>query len=254
MSVLCFSMDFKLNENETKSTLEATNTAYNSWVLVNDYFSWEKELKNHRDQSSKGEIANAVFLFAKWYSLSWSEAKSMLREKIIAYEEKYCREREALLTGAKLTARSMEWIDILDHVTAGNFVWSMTTARYDYKRPDSYPSLRASMSVVGNEEFADTLSKPISATQVVIVERLSETACSLDPNTPNYGDASKDDKIIRESRTPILVGSLDTYEEVSGTLTLHKRGTDSILGFFRTILLLAVNAVEGRQKFSNRWS
>lgn len=216
MSLLCFSMDFKLNENEIKSTLDVTIAAYNAWVLVNDYFSWEKELENHQNQSSEGEIASAVFLFAKWYSLSWPDAKAMLRENIIAYEEKYCREKETLLAGAKLTARSREWIDILDHVTAGNFVWSMTTARYDDKRPDAYPSLRASMSVSGNDESADTLSKPISSTQAVLVKMHSETACSEDPDTPSYKHASEDENISTEPGKLILVGSLDTYEEVSG--------------------------------------
>ncbi|KAM0537616.1 hypothetical protein ACHAO7_012276 [Fusarium culmorum] len=39
MSLLCFSMDFKLTPEEEKQTSAITSAVIDSWVLVNDYFS-----------------------------------------------------------------------------------------------------------------------------------------------------------------------------------------------------------------------
>ena len=42
MSLLCFSMDLHRTREEVAATAEMTDMAYGAWVLVNDYFSWEK--------------------------------------------------------------------------------------------------------------------------------------------------------------------------------------------------------------------
>jgi ophiobolin F synthase len=222
MSILRFSMNLRLDEDEIKSTLEATTAAYNSWVLVNDYFSWEKEFDNYQNQSAKGDIASAVYLFAKWDSLSFSEAKLMVREKIIAYEEQYRTTKEALLAQGKLTARSMIWLDCLDCVTAGNFVWSMSTPRYDRKRPNAYPSLLASMSAVGKDKSAYTLASPISSTQGVVTENFSETACSPTPEIASFNHVKTNGVIMDESKNTIAIRSLHNYEDVSQTMTQYK--------------------------------
>lgn len=38
MSLLCFSMNFSLSDDETAETMALTTAAYDAWVLVNDYF------------------------------------------------------------------------------------------------------------------------------------------------------------------------------------------------------------------------
>lgn len=54
----------------------------------------------------------------------------MLRKDILAREHKYCRLKEDFLSGGAVTEMTRQWLELLDNVTAGNFAWSMTTARY----------------------------------------------------------------------------------------------------------------------------
>lgn len=172
MSLLCFSMDFTLNDEEEEKTLALTWAAYDAWVLVNDYFSWEKEWKNHEANGGKGMIANAIFLFMKWYSVDAEEGKKMLRKEILAREEKYCKAKDDFLASADATDKTTEWLELLDLVTAGNFAWSMTTARYRFGAEDSYPALRATCSETADSGITDSLGSPISLNAATMADKI----------------------------------------------------------------------------------
>ncbi|CAI6340763.1 unnamed protein product [Periconia digitata] len=174
MSLLCFSMDFKLNKEEEKKTAAITQAAYDAWVLVNDYFSWEKEWSNHVSNGGDGVIANAVFLFMRWYSIDAEASKVMLRKEIVAREEMYCREKEAFLASGEVTEKTSQWLELLDLVTAGNFVWSMTTARYRLGAEDVYPRLRAECSESPDTGPAGSLGCPISVSAAIMADRIDD--------------------------------------------------------------------------------
>lgn len=140
---MCFSMDFYLTPEETEQTSSITSAAYDAWVLVNDYFSWEKEYKNYQANGSTGQIVSAVFLFMKWHDIGPTTAKKMLRGEIIAREKRYCQLKAEYFARGNVTDRIIKWFELLDVVTAGNFAWSMTTARYHDDVEDAYPGLRA---------------------------------------------------------------------------------------------------------------
>ena len=135
-------MDFALTKDEEQRTSVVTNAAYNAWVLVNDYFSWEKEVLNYEANGSTGEVVSAIFLFMKWRSIDAREAKRMLRAEIMHREQIYCDLKADMSRGETLTEKVKDWFKLLDLVTAGNFAWSMTTARYNLDEEDSYPALR----------------------------------------------------------------------------------------------------------------
>ncbi|KAJ5523607.1 terpenoid synthase [Penicillium frequentans] len=198
-------MDFKLTEAEVEQTSAVTSAAYDAWVLVNDYFSWEKELQNNQANGGVGEIVNAVFLFMKWYDVDWKQAKSMLRSEIVNREKKYCQERADLLARGKTIGKIQDWFLFLDLVTAGNFAWSMTTARYDLSAIDAYPALRIARQNVECSNPADSLSLPISRTG------MENTKKNLDGGSiapTNNGHAN--DKVSGGISTD--VPKLDQYE------------------------------------------
>ncbi|XXH01034.1 hypothetical protein Hte_007385 [Hypoxylon texense] len=172
MSLLCFSMDFALDAEEEEKTSAVTWAAYDAWVLVNDYFSWEKELINHRANDGNGMIANAIFLFKKWYSVDAEEGKKMLRKEILAREDKYCKAKDDFLASGDVTSKTTQWLELLDLVTAGNFVWSMTTARYRLGAEDSYPSLRTAYSKSADAGIPDSLGSPISLNAAKMADRI----------------------------------------------------------------------------------
>lgn len=186
MSLLCFSMNFALSADETAETLALTHAAYDAWVLVNDYFSWDKEWRNHQANGSTGVIASAMFLYMKWYSVDADEARRLLRSEIISREERYCQAKEDFLARGKLTEKTIQWLDLLDLVTAGNFAWSMTTARYHQSAEDGYPSLRTKHHELLTDPAADSLNKPISQS----AEDLANSAM-----LPSSGPGSRNDSM-----------------------------------------------------------
>lgn len=200
-------MDFKLTEAEIEQTSVVTSAAYDAWVLVNDYFSWEKELQNNQANGGSGEIVNAVFLFMKWYDVDWKEAKSMLRSEIVNREKRYCQEKADLLARGKITDKIQDWFLLLDLVTAGNFAWSMTTARYDSSAIDAYPALRIAHENVECSNPADSLSLPISRSGM---ENTKENLGGGSAAPTNNGHAN--DKVIGGISTD--VPQIDQYESV----------------------------------------
>lgn len=172
MSLLCFSMDVYLDAEEEEKTSAITWMAYDAWVLVNDYFSWEKEWNNHQANGGKGVIANAIFLFMKWYSIDAVEAKKMLRKEVMAREDKYCKAKDDFLASGDVTSKTTQWLELLDLVTAENFVWSMTTARYRLGAEDAYPSLRAACSETTDTGITDSLGSPISLNAAKMADKI----------------------------------------------------------------------------------
>ncbi|RBQ68210.1 hypothetical protein FVER14953_21058 [Fusarium verticillioides] len=160
MSLLCFSMDFKLTLEEEQKTADITSAVYDSWVLVNDYFSWEKEWSNYQSNGATGVIANSIFLFMKWHSIEKEEGKEMLRKEIISREDQYCSLKDEFLAKGAATEKTRQWLELLDLVTAGNFAWSMTTARYRAGAPDVYPALWKHCA--DKESDTESLGRPIS--------------------------------------------------------------------------------------------
>lgn len=239
-------MDFALSDDETAETMTLTKTAYDAWVLVNDYFSWDKEWKNHQANGSTGMIASAVFLYMKWYSVDAEQGRKLLRKEIIAREDKYCRAKDDFLARGKLTEKTIQWLDLLDLVTAGNFAWSMTTARYDHEAEDSYPTLRAKARESHTESSLDSLSDPISLSAARLTKnedfsgsrRRSMDAADSTPGSPQSCNDSmdlamptkvsettlvNDGRYNEEQSLPQIpwVPSLYSYEKVS--LPVQKR-------------------------------
>lgn len=228
MSLLCFSMDFKLTPEEEKKTADITSAAYDSWVLVNDYFSWEKEWSNYQSNGATGVIANSIFLFMKWHSIEKEEGKRMLRKEIVSREDKYCSLKDDFLAKGVATEKTRQWLELLDLVTAGNFAWSMTTARYRAGAPDVYPDLWKHCA--DKESDTESLGRPISVNakemadkiDVVLHDRkyLDPTAHEVRPEN-HQGKASDDrphvtnDNDVQKSQLG-QTWSIRQYEDVSG--------------------------------------
>lgn len=221
MSLLCFSMDFTLNKDEVEKTLSVTSSAYDAWVLVNDYFSWEKEWQNHQTGGRVGIIANAIFLFMRWYSVDATEGRRMLRKEILAREEKYCKEKETFLASGHATDRTSQWLKLLDHVTAGNFAWSMTTARYRLGGEDAYPALRAAHGESPESGIVDGLSQPISLNAANMAKKMD-----LVLKERKYMDTSTSEDTVGDSQ-PMLVDAhliqSNRDAELTHSLTVQAR-------------------------------
>ncbi|KAM0366670.1 hypothetical protein ACHAPK_008142 [Fusarium culmorum] len=96
----------------------------------------------------------------KWHSIEKEDGKKMLRKEIISCEEKYCSLKDKFLAKGAATEKTRQWLELLDLVTAGNFAWSMTTARYRAGAPDVYPALWKHYA--DKKSDTESLGRPIS--------------------------------------------------------------------------------------------
>ncbi|KAF5679617.1 terpenoid synthase [Fusarium heterosporum] len=208
MSLLCFSMNFKLSKDEEEKMDAITSAAYDAWVLVNDYFSWEKEWNNHQANGATGVIANAIFLFMDWYSIGREEGKKMLRKEIISRENRYCKLKEDFIAKGLATEKTRQWMELLDLVTAGNFVWSMTTARYRAGAEDC-----ADMS----EDDGKSLGRPISVNAEATADKIDVVLRDrpyLDPN--NKETSPEESEYISDDDQPRTVEKEDVQKSQLG--------------------------------------
>lgn len=222
-------MDFKLTKDEEQKTAAITSAAYDSWVLVNDYFSWEKEWDNFQANGSTGVIANSIFLFMRWYSLEREDARKMLRKEIVAREDKYCKLKEEFISRGAVTEKTRQWLELLDLVTAGNFAWSMTTARYRAGAEDAYPSLWLHCSNTSDPHGNESLARPISLNAADMADKIDTVLSDrryLDltrvikiKSKPEArgDDPQPPEEMTNFKRSQISQGwSILQYEEVSG--------------------------------------
>ncbi|KAI0126433.1 isoprenoid synthase domain-containing protein [Xylariales sp. AK1849] len=86
----------------------------------------------------------------------------MLRKEILAREDKYCKAKDDFRASGEMMSKTSQRLELLDLVTAGNFAWSMTTARYRLGGEDAYPALRAAHLLSEEPDAIDSLCHPIS--------------------------------------------------------------------------------------------
>lgn len=109
-----------------------------SIILTNDYFSWEKESLEENPR-----LMSAVALFMKWQSCSATEAKQLVKSKIIDLEEEYLAQKTAYLQkpGSRDTYPSVcRAFDLVEAIAAGLFLFDMTCPRYHCPGDNVYQS------------------------------------------------------------------------------------------------------------------
>ncbi|KAJ6018568.1 hypothetical protein N7522_000635 [Penicillium canescens] len=134
-----FAYKLELTEEEDQLVLPLTQLIMEVLTLHNDYYSWEKEDAFYRSSEDKLPMANAVTLYMRWYSLSPSDAKAAIRAKAIEKEEQYLLAKEEFLKRHVLPPpATVRWLEIIEHMVAGNLLWSLTCPRYHQKPNNQY--------------------------------------------------------------------------------------------------------------------
>ncbi|THC95565.1 hypothetical protein EYZ11_004937 [Aspergillus tanneri] len=132
-----FAYKLDLTEEEDELVLPLTQLIMEVLTLHNDYYSWEKEDAFYHSSEDKLPMANAVTLYMKWYSLSLEDAKAAIKAKAIEKEEKYLLAKEEFLSRDPPPATT-RWLEIMEHMVAGNLIWSLTCPRYHKKSSNQY--------------------------------------------------------------------------------------------------------------------
>lgn len=101
--------------------------------FVNDYLSWEKEIKQYEMSDGKMPLVNAVALLMQWNGQSAAEAKELLRQTCLDLDSEYFRLKEEYFKvhGDKISSNLRRWFDLFEVVISGNLWWLMMSYRHD---------------------------------------------------------------------------------------------------------------------------
>ncbi|KAK1478821.1 geranylgeranyl pyrophosphate synthase [Colletotrichum tamarilloi] len=127
--MLQFSLGISLSEAEHELVQPIIDAATEGLLLANDYFSWERELRELQSGQSK-RIVSAVELFARTMGLSVEDAKEAVKSRIIKSESDFCQRRDDLYTARpNISLKLRRWIDCAGLAVSGNHYWCSACPR-----------------------------------------------------------------------------------------------------------------------------
>ncbi|KAL8776198.1 MAG: hypothetical protein Q9203_006508 [Teloschistes exilis] len=131
-ALMRFVMGLQLTPEETKSMTKLEYNCSKQLSVINDIYSWEKELKaaqtGHREGSA---LCSAVKVVAEECNLNFDAAKrvlwAMAREWETTHDELAA---EVLAAPQGVSENLRRYIQGLEYQMSGNELWSKTTLRY----------------------------------------------------------------------------------------------------------------------------
>jgi hypothetical protein len=166
--------------------------AYAELCLVNDLFSWDKEYASHLKSSGDVPLVNAVHIVAVNQGLTHSAAKAVVMAEIRAHEERFCHLKEKYKSTSNPSKSVLDWLTLLEHSMAGNWVWSLRVPRYWKTERNPYKDHLETFGtnnvrvLAPPEQFFDSKTDTKSATQVRAVDLKKQSKCREYLGQPGY--------------------------------------------------------------------
>ncbi|KAJ0162043.1 Ophiobolin F synthase [Colletotrichum tanaceti] len=131
----CFGTGVRVSRAEKEKLRPATDLAKYAITVVNDLYSWPKEIKCHLETPGSSPPFNAVAVLMRHSGYSESEAFRALADKQAALEDEHLRLVEALRAreGGRLPENQERYVAILQQAVSGSELWSVFTTRYPSK-------------------------------------------------------------------------------------------------------------------------
>ncbi|KAM5464534.1 geranylgeranyl pyrophosphate synthetase [Microsporum ferrugineum] len=133
LDMWCFGLGIHLTREEKAKYSEVVNLALTSAALVDDYYSWPKEIKHHIETKHSKEPLNAVSILMRQYNCSEPEALAKLREEYISLQEKHLALFQKIERDEGLTETHRKYITAAQHAASGSEFCSIFTRRYPTK-------------------------------------------------------------------------------------------------------------------------
>ncbi|KAL8692057.1 MAG: hypothetical protein Q9218_002843 [Villophora microphyllina] len=131
-ALMRFSMGFQLTPEEAKSMTRLEYNCSKQISVVNDIYSWEKELKASKTGHREGAaLCSAVKVVAEETNLSYEAAKRVLWSMAREWENTHAELAAELLAAPEGVSQNVrKYIQGLEYQMSGNELWSRTTLRY----------------------------------------------------------------------------------------------------------------------------
>ena len=129
-------MNITLTEEETQSVSCSCYLAKLSAVLINDYFSYEKEKRALLHGSDLDVRRNSVTVLAREHSITVDGAKQVLVEKILAAEGEFRQLKRAFDASQPPTSKELQrYLSGMEMMMSGIFLSHTSSPRYHKLHP-----------------------------------------------------------------------------------------------------------------------
>lgn len=130
-------------------------------AIVNDLYSYEKEISARRDGSSQ-DLVNIVPVVQDVLSLPYEDASLEITFALLQQREKWmAQELDLLASDKRLDTSTWEFLRGIWICLAGNVVYSMTSARYG--GASARNAAQSLVETCGVSTLSDILAKPVTS-------------------------------------------------------------------------------------------
>lgn len=206
-------MNITLTEKELESVSYLCYLAKFASILVNDYFSYEKEKQAVLPGSDLSGIRrNAVTVLAIEHSITVDGAKQVLADKILVAEEKFRHLKGAFDAIQPPVSKELQrYLSGVELLISGNILWHSSTPRYHKLQPA--PAIcRADLTTRTASQSGQMDLKPIRETSQENGSKLQITYLSFSTSDP-------DDEVFQILR--LLASFCLHLEKLDGTRTFQ---------------------------------
>ncbi|TDZ36980.1 Ophiobolin F synthase [Colletotrichum trifolii] len=170
----CFGTGLKISREEKDKLREVVDLATFAITVVNDLYSWPKEIKCHLETPGSNAPFNAVAILMRHGGHSEAEAFQILYDKQAELEEQHLRLLEKLRSqeGGSLPENQELYIANAQQAVSGSELWSIYTTRYPSKQDLQQPMIEfvdgtfkyaAELDALSEEETLPSVVKSTSA-------------------------------------------------------------------------------------------
>lgn len=203
----CFGMGIRVSKEEKTKLQDIVDLVTYAVTVVNDMYSWPKEIKCHLETPGSNAPFNAVAVLMRHGGCSEAEAFRVLREKQTELEERHLHLLDEIKAreGGHLPGNLELYVLTAQHAVSGSELWSIYSERYPSKEELDQPEVECVDGVFrfrnsvspseDQEQYEDAretveieieIEKQLSALHVDVVE----IARPITPPASSGGEAS----------------------------------------------------------------
>ncbi|KAF2141602.1 uncharacterized protein K452DRAFT_271217 [Aplosporella prunicola CBS 121167] len=185
--MLQFSMALHMSKDDHVLVKPAIDAATEGLLLANDWFSWEREVRELQSGKSQ-RIVSAVELLIRTKGLSTEQAKDAVKDMIITAERNYCLRRDELYrTHPGISTHIKKWIDCAGLAVSGNHFWCSACPRQNAWRSEHLEDhgKKSERAVINNKRLCVTPEPEASNKRTRKDSGASEPSAVMpEPKTP----------------------------------------------------------------------
>ncbi|KAK6525512.1 hypothetical protein TWF694_005642 [Orbilia ellipsospora] len=127
--IMFYTMDIKLSDQETELIKPLLQLAGNITLLINDYFSVEKEWLAHRGNLKSGLPVSSIYFIMDREDVAISEAKEAVKQKLIKTQYEFVEKCEEIFE-VNSSHEIKKAVAGYQHLISGVAVWTKFNNRY----------------------------------------------------------------------------------------------------------------------------